>query len=250
MTGKPSIPGTFRTGYLAARRCTHSSRSTRETSPRSSCVRTAFKTGGCRTFSRRNPPHSTGLLGSVRAAKLLWSFGTSGRQSRRQSARQDDRVILAATARRPRGLGRTSRREGLHRSLRRHRPTHVEPERNAERRPGDQLRQTGPRSCRRTTPTPPGRRRRGPDGESAERRWAVTCSTPAARAAGRRGSREAGARRQSPRPRRRLARPAAPQPPPPAPLSLTAYQQNVRPPRPGGQAPTFGVTGLAPILLL
>ena len=38
-------------------------------------------------------------------------------------------------------------------------------------------------------------------------------------------------------PRRRLARPAAPQPPPPAP--------NVRPPRPGGQAPTFGVTGLA-----
>ena len=91
MTGKPSRPGTFRTGYLAARRCTHSSRSTRETSPRSSCVRTAFKTGGCRTFSRRNPPHSTGLLGSVRAAELLWSFGTSGRQSRRQSARQDDR---------------------------------------------------------------------------------------------------------------------------------------------------------------
>ena len=45
----------------------------------------------------------------------------------------------------------------------------------------------------------------------------------------------AGARRQSARPRRRLARPAAPQPPPPAPLSLTAYQQ----------APTFGVTGLA-----
>ena len=52
-------------------------------------------------------------------------------------------------------------------------------------------------------------------------------------------------RSPSPRPRRRLARPAAPQPPPPAPLSLTAYQQNVRPPRPGGQAPTFGVTGLA-----
>ena len=41
----------------------------------------------------------------------------------------------------------------------------------------------------------------------------------------------------TPRPRRRLARPAVPQPPPPAP--------NVRPPRPGGQAPTFGVTGLA-----
>ena len=44
-------------------------------------------------------------------------------------------------------------------------------------------------------------------------------------------------RSPTPRPRRRLARPAAPQPPPPSP--------NVRPPRPGGQAPTFGVTGLA-----
>ena len=80
-------------------------------------------------------------------------------------------------------------------------------------------------------------------------------SVPSPPPAGRRGSREpepvdnalgraaAGlavgqlAATPRPRPRRRLARPAAPQPPPPAP--------NVRPPRPEGQAPTFGVTGLA-----
>ena len=77
-------------------------------------------------------------------------------------------------------------------------------------------------------------------------------SVPSPPPAGRRGSREpepvdnalgraaaglAVGLAATPRPRRRLARPAAPQPPPPAP--------NVRPPRPGGQAPTFGVTGLA-----
>ena len=77
-------------------------------------------------------------------------------------------------------------------------------------------------------------------------------SVPSPPPAGRRGSREpepvdnalgraaeglAVGLAATPRPGRRLARPAAPQPPPPAP--------NVRPPRPGGQAPTFGVTGLA-----
>ena len=77
-------------------------------------------------------------------------------------------------------------------------------------------------------------------------------SVPSPPPAGRRGSREpepvdnalgraaaglAVGLAATPRPRRRPARPAAPQPPPPAP--------NVRPPRPGGQAPTFGVTGLA-----
>ena len=87
-------------------------------------------------------------------------------------------------------------------------------------------------------------------GTTGETRLSVPSPPPA----GRRGSREpepvdnvlgrraaaglAVGLAATPRPRRRLARPAAaPQPPPPAP--------NVRPPRPGGQPPTFGLTGLA-----